>query len=104
MSQVYLTDLEKLAEASDCLRLVAHPHRLRMLQMMTQDSFSVGVLAESCGITPAAASLHLRKLQSCGLLSTRREGQRIFYSIAEPCLLALMDCLVRRFDRNDSGS
>lgn len=42
-----LTNLDALAKAAECLRTIAHPHRLRILQILTQSEHSVGVLAEA---------------------------------------------------------
>lgn len=94
---VGLTDLKCLGEAAECLRMLAHPHRLRMVQMMIQGQYTVGELADACEIPSASASLHLRKMQSCGLLSAMRDGQRIFYAVADPSLGRLMDCISSRF-------
>ncbi len=43
-----LTKLDALAEAAECLRTLAHPHRLRMIQMLLQGDYTVGDLAEAC--------------------------------------------------------
>jgi ArsR family transcriptional regulator, zinc-responsive transcriptional repressor len=94
---VGLTDLEDLGQAAECLRTLAHPHRLRMVQMMIQGQYTVGELAQACEIPSASASLHLRKMQSCGLLSAMRDGQRIFYEVADPSLGRILDCIVSRF-------
>ncbi len=45
-----LTSLDALAQAAECLKTLAHPHRLRMVQMLLQGRYTVGELAEACGI------------------------------------------------------
>ncbi len=92
-----LTDLEALGEASECLRTLAHPHRLRMVQMLLQGQFTVGELAEACSIPSHMASEHLRLMQRCGLLGSEREGRRIFYNVAEPHLANILSCVEGRF-------
>lgn len=94
---VGLTDLKCLNDAAECLRTLAHPHRLRMVQMMIHGQYTVGELADACEIPSASASLHLRKMQSCGLLSATRDGQRIFYWVADPSLGRIMECIASRF-------
>ena len=74
-SKLKLTDLEALAEAAECLRTLAHPHRLRMVQMLLQGRFTVGELAEACGIASHMASEHLRLMQRCGLLTAEKDGR-----------------------------
>ena len=63
-----LLDLEYLNDAAECLRTLAHPHRLRMVQLLLQGRYKVGELAEACGIPSHMASEHLRLMQRCGLL------------------------------------
>ena len=41
-----LSSLDALAEAAECLKTLAHPHRLRMLQLLLQGRYAVGELAE----------------------------------------------------------
>ena len=65
ITNLKLTELESLGQAAECLRTLAHPHRLRMVQMLLQGDFAVGDLAEACGLPSAMASEHLRLMQRC---------------------------------------
>lgn len=94
-----LTDLEALAQAAECLKTLAHPHRLRIVQMLLQGRYTVGELAEACGVPSHIASEHLRLMQRCGFLSSEKEGRRVYYTISEPHLAQLMACIEARFDR-----
>ena len=96
--QLKLTDLDALAEAAECLRILAHPHRLRMVQMLLQGDFTVGELAAACGVPSPMASEHLRLMQRCGFLTSRKEGRSVFYEIAEPHLKNILTCVEDRFD------
>ena len=68
--------LNVLAEASECLKTLAHPHRLRMAEMLLRGRYTVGELAKACSISSPMASGHLRLLQHCGLVDHQREGAR----------------------------
>jgi DNA-binding transcriptional ArsR family regulator len=92
-----LTDLEALAEAAECLRVLAHPHRLRMIQMLLAGRYSVGELAEACDLPTPMASEHLRLMQRCGFLTSEKEGRHVYYAIAEPHLADIMKCIEARF-------
>ena len=92
-----LTPLEGLARAAECLKTVAHPHRLRMIQMLLRGRFTVGELAEACAIPSHMASEHLRLMQRCGLLGVEKDGRKAFYQIAEPHLANIMACVEARF-------
>ena len=92
-----LTDLDSLRQAAECLRTLAHPHRLRMVQMLLKGDYTVGELAESCGIASNMASEHLRTMQRCGFLESRKDGQRRYYQVVEPHLANILNCVESRF-------
>ncbi len=95
----HLLDLASLAEAAACLRTLAHPHRLRMVQLLLDGDFTVGELAKSCGIAPHMASEHLGKMRDRGLLAARRDGRKTYYHVAEPGLAGIIRCVENRFGR-----
>jgi DNA-binding transcriptional ArsR family regulator len=92
-----LTDLDALVEAAECLRTLAHPHRLRMVQMLLQGDYTVGELAEACHLPSAMASEHLRLMQRCGFLTSEKKGRKVFYRVAEPHLKGILKCVENRF-------
>lgn len=92
-----LLGLDALALAAECLKTVAHPHRLRMIQMLLRGRYTVGELADACEIPSHMASEHLRLMQRCGLLDSSKEGRRTYYRVAEPHLAKIMQCVERRF-------
>src|SRR5512133_2838582 len=94
-----LTSLDALAEAAECLRTLAHPHRLRMVQMLLRGRYTVGELAEACGVPSHMASEHLRLMQRCGLLSSEKDGRKAYYQVAESHLANIMACVEARFGR-----
>ena len=96
---VPLISLDALQQAAECLKTLAHPHRLRMVQMLLRGRYSVGELAEACSISSHMASEHLRLMQHCGLLTSKREGRKTYYAIAEPHLENIMNCIEARFGR-----
>ena len=87
---------ESFNEAAECLRILAHPVRLRMVQMLLHGRYSVGQLAEDAGIPDNVASEHLRLMQRCGFFTSEKQGRRVFYQIAEPHLQDLMNCVESR--------
>jgi len=86
-----------LGEAAECLRALAHPVRLRMVQLLLDGQYTVGELAEDCGIPDNVASENLRFMQRCGFLASRRDGRRVYYRVAEPHLKNIMACVEARF-------
>jgi DNA-binding transcriptional ArsR family regulator len=90
--------LAALTQAAECLRALAHPHRLRIVQLLLgREPYSVNELAEACGITQPMASDHLRLMQRCRFLSSRKKGRTVYYTISEPHLAKIMECVESRF-------
>jgi DNA-binding transcriptional ArsR family regulator len=92
-----LLDWEGLGQASECLKTLAHPVRLRMVQMMLHSRYTVGELAKACEVPSHMASEHLRLMQRCGLLDCERQGRRTFYQVSEPHLKDMLSCIESRF-------
>ncbi len=91
-------DLEAFSEAAECLRILAHPHRLMMIQLLLSgETYTVGELAEECQITQPQTSDHLRLMQRCGFLKSQREGRSVYYEVCEPHLKSIMQCIESRF-------
>lgn len=92
-----LTPLGALEKAAECLKTLAHPHRLRIVQMLLRGRFTVGELAKACGIPSHMTSEHLRLMQHCGLLTSEKEGRKAYYEVSEPHLADIMACIEARF-------
>ena len=90
---------EQLERAAANLRVLAHPARLHMVQVLMHGRHPVGELAERCGIQPHQASAHLRRMEAHGLLARRREGRTIYYGIVSPTLPGLIGCIERHLER-----
>ncbi|WP_374570621.1 ArsR/SmtB family transcription factor [Phenylobacterium sp.] len=89
-----VSDLETNArEAADLLRVMANEHRLLVLCALRGGELSVGQLAELVGLSQSALSQHLARLRSDRVVATRRQGQTIFYSIADEDAAALLEAL-----------
>lgn len=79
-----LTEMEQHAgEASALLKAMASPHRLMVLCNLMDREQSVGELLEEIPLSASALSQHLAVLRREGLVSTRREAQTIYYSLAQ---------------------
>jgi len=88
-----LISLEVLAEAAECLRTIAHPHRLRILELLLSGEHTVGDLANVLGVSQAVASTHLGKMRDRGVLALERRGRSVYYRVAHPGLEGIMGCI-----------
>lgn len=87
-----------LAEIAQAL---GHPHRLEVLEHLGQGERSVEDLAALAGLTFANTSRHLQILRRAALVTTRRDGKRILYSLAgQDDVIALLKALGRVGERN----
>lgn len=58
--------------------------RLRLLSLMSEREVSVGFLAQQMQVSQPKISRHLAYLRNSGLVSTRRDGKSIYYSVKMP--------------------
>ena len=77
--------------AAEMLKAVAEPHRLKLIQRLAQSEMNVGQLAELDKEKITTVSARLKVLLIARLVKRRREGQTIFYSIADAHVLNLVD-------------
>ncbi len=68
-----------------------------MVQLLLHGRYTVGELAEDCGVPDNVASEHLRLMQRSGFFTSEREGRRVYYQVAEQHLQNIMDCVESRF-------
>ncbi len=81
---------------ADVLRVLAQPRRLMILDCLRDGEKSVGELAELLKIPQPNVSQHLAALRSQEIVVTRREGNTIFYSLADARLIQACE-LCRQF-------
>ena len=85
--------VEKLTRAAECLKTIAHPVRLRMVELLLEGEYTVGELAEACDVPSPVASGHLGIMRDRGLLGLERRGQRTFYHVRQRGLAGIMSCV-----------
>jgi len=70
------------AEFAAVGKSLGNPKRLELLDLLAQGARSVEDLAASAGLGMSTCSAHLQTLREAGLVTARRDGKRIFYSLA----------------------
>lgn len=93
-----LVTAEQAADLVGLFKVLGNDTRLRLLHAMHRGGeVSVGELAERVGLRVQAVSNQLQRLSDRGMVTARRDGARILYSIADPCIPAVLDlalCLI----------
>ena len=96
--QIDLVKLQAAAgEASKLLKVLSNPDRLFLLCQMTQGEFSVKELEVMTGVMQPTLSQQLGVLREEQMVSTRREGKQIFYSIGSREALAVLQVLYKLY-------
>ena len=85
------------ASACSLLKALAHEDRLLLLCQLTEGELCVGELEERLGIHQPSLSQQLGVLRNEGLVSTRREGTRIYYQLKSLQAIAVMQTLYGQF-------
>lgn len=83
--------------AVGALKLLANEDRLLLLCQLSQGEMCVGDLEAQLDIRQPTLSQQLGVLRSEGVVSTRRQGKNIYYSIADPALLEILAVLHRLY-------
>ncbi len=89
-------DITQLENSANRLKSIAHPMRIAILELLRdREKLSVTEIYSYLKIEQAVASNHLNILKEKGVLSSRRDGKKIFYSVKEKSLNKIIDCLIR---------
>jgi DNA-binding transcriptional ArsR family regulator len=83
------------AEFAAVGKALANPKRLELLDLLAQGARSVDALAEAAHLAISTCSAHLQALREAGLVETRRDGKRIYYSLVADDVASLWDTLRR---------
>lgn len=88
-------------------KVLANDTRLRLLHALVRaDELCVTDLAASVGMKPQAVSNQLQRLSDLGILSSRREGNNIYYRLVDLCVRSLLDqglCLMEEVTQRHGG-
>lgn len=87
-------DPEKIAKIAEVLKTIAHPVRLSVIEILDErDTMTVSELQDHLGIEQSLLSHHLTKMKDRGILTGKREGKNIFYTLADNTLTKVFDCM-----------
>ena len=84
-------------EAEGLLKALANSHRLMILCELKDGERSVSALERVVPLAQSALSQHLAKLREGGIVTTRREAQTIYYSMADQRVARLIEVLHELF-------
>jgi ArsR family transcriptional regulator len=83
----------RAGQAAAILRVLSHEARLRVLCDLVEGERTAGDLVDRSGLSQSALSQHLGKLRDQGIVTTRRDGQTIYYRLADPDAMRILQTL-----------
>lgn len=95
--------LDKARNAADVLKALGHEHRLLIMCLLADGEKAVTELEHLLSLKQPAVSQLLTRLRADDLVQTRREGKAIYYSIADPSVLEIIQTLYRLYCEPNGG-
>ncbi|MBT3193870.1 MAG: winged helix-turn-helix transcriptional regulator [Verrucomicrobia bacterium] len=96
MSDENLT-IELLERMADVLRVLAHRDRLRIIEHLDlHGTQPVSSLVKALGMPQATVSHHLSRMKVAGLVAAERRERHVWYSIADPNSLTILNCIRKK--------
>ena len=100
---------EQIEQAARAMKAISHPLRLKILCVLGDQEVNVQEIVEAVGTTQSNISQHLGILRDKAILRSRKEANKVFYSVSDARTLALIAsmrevfCGVDGKPRADSG-
>ncbi len=86
-------DPEILVRVADTIKLLGHPERLKIVEVLEAGEATVSDIQDALDIPQAIVSQHLAKLKGHGVVASERDGVHVFYRIVEPKVRHILDCI-----------
>jgi ArsR family transcriptional regulator len=78
---------------AEMCKVFSHAKRLELINLLRVEEVSAGELGEKLGLAPANLSQHLTMMKERHILVSRKEGNVVYYRIANPRLIEAFDLL-----------
>ena len=85
-------EMRRIERGAEILKAVAHPLRLRIVGLLEARERTVTELYGALETSQPHMSQQLNLLKTHGILTSRREGNHVYYTIAEPAVLDILKC------------
>lgn len=92
-SELLITREEDIVRASRSLKAMSHPLRLKILCTLGDQEISVQDIVENVGTSQSNISQHLAILRDKGILSARKDANRVYYRVGDARTLRLISMM-----------
>jgi len=93
--EISILDEHLAAHVAELFRAFSDTSRVRIFSVIVEQEVNISMLAKLVGITESAVSHHLRGLRQMRLVTFRRDGKEVYYSVDDPHIIALFQQGVR---------
>ncbi len=87
--------MKSIEDQARILKALAHPHRMELVTRLKVDGCNVSEIQGNMGLPQSTISHHLLILKNAGILTSRREGTTVCYSIEIEEIKEILDILAR---------
>ena len=88
-----MADTNNLGEIAELLKVLGHPLRLKIVNLIAGHEYAVSEIEEKTGISQPSLSQQLAIIRKSGLVRTRREAKQVFYSLDFATVAQVCECL-----------
>ena len=81
---------ENIEQAAIAMQAMSHPARIKILCMLSSGEQMVQDLTDAIGTSQSNISQHLAILKACGMIVSRKEATRTYYSVEDPRILKMI--------------
>ena len=85
---------DRLEKMVKILKAIAHPLRLQIVNILLNSEYQVGEMVQALGTGQSLTSQELGKLKLFGVLKSRREGNKVYYSLKTNSIRKILATIV----------
>ncbi|MDH5632652.1 MAG: metalloregulator ArsR/SmtB family transcription factor [Gammaproteobacteria bacterium] len=98
LQDILITSEDDIHNAARSMKAMAHPLRLKILCILgANDEVSVQDMVDQVGTSQSNISQHLSILRDKGIINSRKDANKVFYSIADPKVVKLIGSMREAF-------
>lgn len=90
-----MSSFDLASAKAEIFKALGHPTRLVVVEMLAERERCVCEIVAEVGGSQATISRHLDQLLRSGIVRRRRDGAKMIYELALPCLLKMLPCVVK---------
>ena len=85
---------QEVISIASLFRIVGHPSRIQIIYFLQDNPTCVCDIAKELGLNKSVTSKHLSQLRDVGIVEMKKNGTQVMCSIAMPCIISMMECVI----------